>query len=164
MRHFIILTKISLTLAIISWTCKPQRAIKYWDNGNIKSIKKLNHEGKRLDGLSKFYYPNGKLESVMRFKSDTPYGFAKIWYETGELMYKNKIIGYEILIDTIDQQFILQNLCLNYKVCRYYRNGKIELKGYEYCGRKNGEWIFFDNQGKVYKREYFINDSIIYSR
>ena len=59
----------------------------YWENGNLRYEWECK-DGKRVDGISKGWYPNGEKKSESTFKDGKNNGLYTEWYENGQKKYE----------------------------------------------------------------------------
>lgn len=83
---------------------------------------------------------------------------------------------------TLDSNGVLLRIAVQYGDCvvgswsEYYPNGKIKVSGYYkendtgnwnniwkrgYCSRKEGEWIYYDENGNITKKEKYKDDKLV---
>ena len=70
---------------------------RYWSNGN-KRYEWEYKNGKRVDGISRGWYDDGKLKSIRTFKNGKRNGLQIEWYENGKKKFEetwkdNKLTG-----------------------------------------------------------------------
>lgn len=87
------------------------------------------------NGLSKTFYPNGKLSEQLTYKSGKKEGDCLQYFEDGKL----KLKGYYLN----DEKEGL--------ITAYYPNGQPSFSGKYQFGHKEGTWLFYDEKGKVTK-------------
>lgn len=102
----------------------------YYQN-NIKILEDNYNEGKR-DGIAKAYFDNGNVSDVRNFSNDIENGAWKQYYPSGK-------IRLETRIDSGIRNSV-------YYV--YYENGKLQIRGKYKKDHMDGEWIYYDTDGK----------------
>ena len=120
------------------------KRIAYYENGNIYTSAHYNM-GVFVDSFF-LYFNNGQLRSECWFDSSgKAQGIYKIYYETGEI----SLIGRSVdNMDVDTARGFYKNKQLSYLIP--YKNGKIE-----------GALLYFDEDGKIVKKEIYKNDSLI---
>jgi antitoxin component YwqK of YwqJK toxin-antitoxin module len=129
-------------------------------DGKLKAIYSYNDEG-ILDGVTKRYYPSGKLKGEETYKNNAKEGIYKEYYESGKLRretnYKDgKLDGivkeyYEngkVMVEGISKNDALEGI---YK--EYYESGKLRRE----TNYKEGTTISktcYDEQGNIIKCPY----------
>lgn len=109
----------------------------YSNNGYISS--KEGYKAGKKDGFTVVYYFNGKVAREIMFKDGVEEGPTKEFFDDG----KRKMEG------------TYANGRLEGRVSRWHPNGFIYAQGTYVDGRRHGNWIFYDEKGKVAKRKRF---------
>jgi hypothetical protein len=120
------------------------------------------------EGYQEFDFKNGKLvganvfhnlDHTIKTSKDTvidPWDNTKININT----FKNGLLTRQETLrnDTLFhiKEFEVYKLTYNLLVTNFHRNGKIESTGqlHDYT-RKSGEWLFYNNNGVLLKKEYW---------
>ena len=124
-------------LLALSIAANAQEKKTYYDNGQLKSIRKIT-DGKS-NGECKFYFENGQLEQIGIFIDNKQNGEWKYYHENGKL----KIIGK--LIDS------KQNGEWKY----YHENGKLKNIGKLIDNKFTGEWKYYHENGELLATKFY---------
>ena len=125
MKHFIF----GLLLFLFIPALQAQYQIEYWENENKR--REGNIINCEKDGVWIYYYSNGKKQMQGTYQQGKRIGNWKSWYSTSQLWS-----DYYPETGTFTS---------------WYPNGNIESKGYFKDYQKNGEWLFYHNNGRVSK-------------
>ena len=106
---------------------------------SLKILEDNYKEGKR-DGVAKAYYENGKVSDERNFVNDVENGVWRQYYESGK-------IRLETRIDSGVRNSV-------YYV--YYETGKLEIRGKYKKDHMDGEWIYYDTDGKEKERIKYV--------
>ena len=128
---------------------------QYYDDGKLQS-EILTENGKE-NGLAKQYYQNGNLQSEVIFKDGQPEGLIKQYYETGELE-KEQTIKNGKFEGPVKQYYEDGTL----KTDAVYNKGKLNgiYKQYYETGELQFETSFKDGQETGIQKEFYTNGSI----
>lgn len=126
---------ILLFASLVSLSAFAQKEHKtFYDNGKIKEEGQYDKYGKEA-GDWKFFYEDGTLSSISKFKKGKAIGEWK-FYDVNRTLQT---------IITIKKRTTI------YKV--FYPNGKLAKTSILDCRLPNCEWKYFDEQGKLVKTE-----------
>ncbi len=117
--------------------------ITYFENGQKK--KEEQYRDGWQSGIQKTYYKNGMLKSAETWDYNVPDGPASYYDSTSG--QKTKDLTY-----FTDQTNLVQ---LNGYCANYYEPGSIKTEGTFIYGEKNGEWKFYDENGRLTSIKYF---------
>jgi len=160
MKNLISIFIIVISLVTLSCTHKDKT---FYDNGNPKHI--LNYKGDLMEGEQKWYFKNGKLQSIFHYKKGVPDGVA-IEYNIGgtkiseSFFQKGKLNGQKknfsdngslVSIETY-KDGIKEGL---YK--KYHQNGKPMIEGYFKNDQFDSTWKYFDRFGIIIGQGIFKN-------
>lgn len=95
-----------------------------------------------LNGESKAFFPNGKVEHIVNFKNNKKDGSFKKYDENGNL-----IVEANYIADKLTGEFVA-----------YYPNGKIYLKENYKDDKLNGQRISFYDNGQIKSEASYAND------
>jgi hypothetical protein len=109
--------------------------IKLYDseNGGIKHTKKLYNQG-LLDGITKYYYENGKCESKIKYKENKILWIKRYYETTGEIKEEIQYVrnGRPIFTGEKNKEYLRWWVCWNQSRKKtieiLYRNGHIRYK------------------------------------
>jgi antitoxin component YwqK of YwqJK toxin-antitoxin module len=106
-------------------------------DGSLR-IRESYRDGK-LDGITRSYYPGGKVSEEVEWKQGVKEGSWKQYYENGVTRlsgnYKNNLLNgaYEV----------------------YFSNSSIMIRGTYFDNKSNGTWHYYDDAGnEIYSLEY----------
>ncbi len=142
--------------------------VKMWNNGVVK------YKGRFTDnkpvGEFKYFYPSGKLKSVMTFSESGTKAHNISYHENGKKMAEGnfidrKKVGIWQYFSDVDEKLVSEehykNGLLDGKSTTYYINkGKpFEVVAYE-KGIKNGEWVKYFMDGKIMTRTFYVDGKL----
>jgi len=134
---------------------------EYYSNGNIKFVGRIIR--KQFDdfddivipiGLSKRYYYNGQL---MEYELCTNNGIQ----EKVISFYQNGNKELSIIYDTTSRMVVKAYWSVvtwypsKFYIIKYRVSGIIKFEGRKYKHKKVGDWIYYDRQGNIKKRNYY---------
>ncbi len=97
--------------------------------------------GKRADGESKGWWPNGQIKQIQTWKDGVPHGPHTAWYDNGNLFaqryYKNRL---EVGLWTY-----------------WYETGRKMREGNKKDNKREGLWTFWSPTGNKEKEEFYVN-------
>ncbi len=142
--------------------------VKMWSNGIVK-YKGVFKDDKPI-GTFKYYYPSGKLKSVMSFTEEGVKAHNISYHENGKKMAEGDFInqkktGSWKYFSDVDEKLVSEenykNGLLDGKSTTYYiAQGKpfevIEYKN----GIKNGEWVKYFMDGQIMTRTFYVNGKL----
>lgn len=102
-------------------------------------IREENYRDGVLNGLSRFYYPNGEPYELKNYINGVQEGSWEKYNETGVLRLKGNYQAGE----------------KNGKIFLYGDNGKVVTKGLYTNGHQDGDWVYYDPEGKIKKKETY---------
>jgi antitoxin component YwqK of YwqJK toxin-antitoxin module len=112
----------------------------YYDEEALLISKESYKNGKK-DGLCIVYLPDGKLAEEINYKNGLPEGPYKKYFDGVILREKGQNVkGY-----------------LDGKITHYFPNGIEVATGYYLNGKKNGVWVYKNQDGTLKERELHIN-------
>lgn len=131
------------------------KLIRYHENKQIQSeeifVVKVSKKGKTrsyLDGVSKEYYENGKPKSIQTYKMGDKDGLHEFFNDNG---FKYSSINYRF--DKKHGSFV-----------EYYddgKEGKLKNKGSYNMGEADGEFLQYNENGKLYRKALYKNGTMI---
>ena len=158
---------------------------EYYKNGNIKAQSEaingatwyatFNEQGQILDsvnsingklnGLAKYWYPNGQLEAIRYFKDDLRHGNFEFYFDNGQLKQKSRFVNdmrQDTVIDWYENgqlRFIRQyeNDKRTGAITAWFENGNIKATGAFLNDQKHGEYKEYHENGKSYKEGKYKN-------
>ena len=142
--------------------------IKMWSNGIVKY--KGVFKDDKPTGEFKYFYPSGKLKSVMSFSESGSKAHNISYHENGKKMaegdFKNqKKIGNWKYFSDVDEKLVSEenykNGLLNGKSITYYIDKGKPFEIIEYKnGIKNGEWVKYFMDGQIMTRTFYVNGKL----
>ena len=113
-------------------------------------------DGKRADGVSKGWFPNGQIKSIHTFKDEEKEGLQTYWYENGqknwEETYKD---GKSFVSNSWDENGKIMVKDGNGLYTSWYENGQKEKEGSYKDAKLDGLWtIWYKNGQKNYEGTY----------
>ena len=134
--------------------------IQFYDTSGSQSIVNGN-------GIKKTYFPGGKVQSIIEYKSGLKHGNYTLYKPNGQFrkqgFYKNGLMD-----STWEEAFIVNSNTYqkrNYKAglkdgefIEYYPEGKINITGNYIGGLKNGDWTYYYINGKYDMKGSFMED------
>lgn len=124
-------------LMITIQSCKNDE-IKKYKNGILYESYYLNNNN-QFDGVYKKYYKSGKIKTIHHFRNNILVDSSISYNEDSSL----SDIRYYNKKDTF--------------FCRTFKNNILESSGEGYKTRRIGYWKYYDNKGRVIKKQEFIN-------
>lgn len=118
--------------------------VTHYTSGNIKMA--ATYKNNNLDGAAVIYFdePANIKKCEMTFSDDEISGSCIEYYPTGN---RKAVVIYD------------ENK-LNGAVEYFYNSGAIKIKGNYKKGKRNGEWIYYDENAQPYKTEKWNNGII----
>ncbi|RCH55074.1 hypothetical protein DJ568_07720 [Mucilaginibacter hurinus] len=112
-------------------------------SGYRRSNTRFNSKGV-VDGADTLYYPSGKIEQVNHYRDGQLNGLSITYYLNGKRKSEiNKTDGED------DGYFT-----------SFYVNGKPESEGWLVKGQRQGDWILYDEKGRVTNRLSYLNNEL----
>lgn len=146
LKGFSLILLVSLSVILVS--CRfTQRKVEstYADGKPMKVVYVKNTDAGQETVKIEYYYPNGWLESVTRYKNEKKHGKAKSWYSNGKLAFKEYYKNGEL-----------------HGKCLYYReDGSLNFQAEYEEGVSDGKWIIYDENGKPLVKQVFENGKLI---
>jgi antitoxin component YwqK of YwqJK toxin-antitoxin module len=132
--------------------------VEYFDTAKTK----IKIEGKVLnglpDGLWRSYYPSGNIKSAVTYKDGQPEGIAYFYYDDVSNTLQAQMTFVQGKIDGLYKEYYNTGAKKAYilyidgekegKAEFYYKSGDIKIRGKFKNGKRNGKWIYFDENGK----------------
>lgn len=141
------------------------KKVIYFKNGLVSGV--INFLNDEFHGPFVIYYENGAIESYGKYFHNK--GFVFEFSREGKIIdfYQrdkniNQYIGYRAVY--CSNGFLRQETYYNksdYVQKRFYCNGVLNYVGNIVNFKKEGEWIFYDLNGKLEKVELYENDKLI---
>ena len=125
-----------------------------------------------------YYHPNGRVQISQRYRTGVLHGPSATYHANGKVEWTKayrdgKLHGERILRDStgalVDGEYVTWYpmrrgqytvACVNGrphgKVTAHLADGRAAYTGNYSNGLPDGEWIFFDKEGKVWRKEYYI--------
>ncbi|MDP3927778.1 MAG: hypothetical protein Q8R57_02025 [Bacteroidota bacterium] len=117
-----------------------KKVTRYWENGRKKSVVYLSKDGRHANGKSKYYYRNGKIMRSEFLHMDTLKGEIKEWDSLGVLLYTKKVLEIDKIEMQIEEGLSITYLMPYLEVKKLKNGNKLEHKGFERYGKKQGTW------------------------
>jgi antitoxin component YwqK of YwqJK toxin-antitoxin module len=131
----------------------------YYGPYNENPTKETNYANGKLNGITKLFYDNGKIQEESYYKANLKSGPSKWYNKDGKIIASYNYINglfegmqtsyYEN--DSLQSRSDYKNNLLNGDYKEYYRNGKLKESGRYLNGLKEGPWTEYDETGKVTK-------------
>ncbi|MBT3208893.1 MAG: hypothetical protein HN704_01490 [Bacteroidetes bacterium] len=115
-------------------------AILYDDLGNVKGTGMIDDNVKK-QGEWKYFYPDGKIKSKGKFRSNKKNGKWEYYYLNG-----NK-----------EQKGIYKNGKFSGDWIWYFENGKVKREEHYYNGKEEGQFIEYDELDQIISKGEFID-------
>jgi len=142
--------------------------VKFWDNGVVR------YKGRFKDdkpvGEFKYYYPSGKLKTVLIYQKDSLKAHSISYYESGNKLAEGDFkdqqkegewIYYHDDGTSVSLVEHYEHGKLDGKKITYYVNQKVVYEIIEYQdGIKNGEWKRFFPDGKIMTKSFYRNGKL----
>ena len=111
------------------------------DEGLNQRYEWIYKDGKRGDGPSKGWYPNGNMKQVWNWKNGYKDGLQSYWFENGQLFYEG------IFVDGLKED----------KWTWWYEDGTKEMEKSYKNGRLDGLWRWWNETGELMKSGTYVN-------
>ena len=112
------------------------------DEGLNQRYEWIYKDGKRGDGPSKGWYPNGNMKQVWNWKNGYKDGLQTYWYENGQLFYEG------IFVDGLKED----------KWTWWYEDGIKEMEKSFKKGKPNGLWRWWNESGELMKSGTYVEE------
>jgi len=131
-----------ISLVILMYGCDDTKEIiEYYENGNIKSIKKVRICNNKIDTLNVIeYYDNGKIRCTGEYRNNLKNGKWVYYYSNGNIWSKGNFVNGKS-----EGKFYVYN-----------SDGSLFMVSSYKQGVPDGEWLFFENN-KIIKTIIFKN-------
>jgi uncharacterized protein len=127
----------------------------------------LDSEGNR-NGLYKSFFPNGKIQMQGNYKKGEHFGKWIEFNEEGKTVAISEYLNnsdYEITIFYETGEVKIKAKQRNFEndgpVIGYYKSGGIEFKGTWLEGKQDGEWVYYNLEGKVIQTKIYKSGKLI---
>jgi len=142
--------------------------VKMWNNGMV--MYKGTFKNDKPVGEFKYFYPSGKLKSVMTFSEDASKAHNISYHENGKKMAegnfvnKKKVGSWKYYSD-VDEKLVsvenYKNGLLNGKSITYYIDEGKPFEVFVYRnGVKNGEWVKYFIDGQIMTYTFLVNGKL----
>jgi len=133
----------------------------YYPNGNIRS--EITMKRGHYHGRATFHYDDGTILMECTYVNDSLDGLMTRYYETGtrkEMMFYKKNRPDSIYRLWNPQEKLLvecfyRDSLLNGSYREFYNNGQIKSSGQYNHGQMEGQWLFYDQNGYIFKKENY---------
>ena len=142
--------------------------VKMWNNGVVK-YKGVFKNDKPV-GVFNYYYPSGKLKSVMTFSEDGSRAHNISYHENGKKMAEGdfvnqKKVGVWKYFSDVDEKLVTEenykNGVLDGKSTTYYIDEGKPFEVIEYRkGIKNGAWVKYFMDDQIMTRAFYVNGKL----
>ncbi len=165
-----------LAITLIIYSCSRTKETPY-PEGTLKS--KQEYKGKKLDGVSTWFYKNGGKQLEVVYKDDVPHGPSTRWYFSGakELQEsyidgkRNGLARKWDLQGKLIEEISYKNDTLHGPYTLYHESTEIKVEGYYNMGLFDSIWTYYDISGmkvgdgkyvagKGVQRTYFPNGQL----
>lgn len=116
---------------------KKEGVWRFYDKKGVISSKETYKEGEK-HGLYVVYNLDGSVSRETTFVNGVEEGLRKTYDRTGEILTEGFVKDGQM--DGLQKTF---------------KNGIINVEGSYKHAVKDGEWLFYDADGKIYKKEYY---------
>ena len=147
---------------------KQGKWVKMWNNGVVKYNGVFKDD--KPTGVFNYYYPSGKLKSVMTFTEDGSKAHNISYHENGKKMAEGnfvnqKKVGVWKYFSDVDEKLVseenFKNGLLEGKSITYYIDQGKPFEVVEYQkGVKNGEWIKYFMDGQIMTKALYVNGKL----
>ena len=132
---------------------------RFSENGAL--LEEAHYTNDSLDGERKYFYPNGKVESVERYAKGVYHGKYQKYYDTGALQLEQEFVngaleGLSIAYypnGAVKEKVTLRNNEENGPFTEYYENGALKAEGRYIPGEdlplEQGELKEYDETGQL---------------
>ncbi len=110
---------------------------RFYDRKGVISSKEAYKHGEK-HGQYIVYNLNGSISRETEFVNGVETGFRKTYNREGKVLSEGAILDGQM--DGVQKT---------------YRHGVINVQGAYKHAVKDGEWLYYDEDGKVYKKEYY---------
>lgn len=141
------------------------------DYNSTQKVEEGKYKDDKKTGVWIMYFPNGNKRSEITWQNNSKNGYAKIYYETGEVMEEGDWKGsywsgayvMKYPNGNIQHKFNF-NAGGKTEGPQEYHNeeGVLTMKGEKKNGKETGTWAYYDDKGKLVK-EVTYNDGNIES-
>jgi uncharacterized protein len=168
-----------ITLLIISlffYSCNRTKKTHY-PEGTLKS--KQEYKGKQLNGVSTWFYKNGRKQLEVVYKDDLPHGPTTRWYFSGSKELQENYIGGKRnglvrkwdLQGKLIEEISYKNDTLHGPYTLYHESTEIRVDGHYYMGMQDSTWTYYEisgmkvgdgsyKKGTGFQRSYFSNGRV----
>lgn len=106
-------------------------------------------------------WPNGDIKSESIIENNKVIS-QKGWDQNGILKYEfTNIIEDTIMTYDSLEGYYIEFINVSRYEKRFYNNGNIKLEGEITDSKPNGEWIYFNENGELMKKEFYKNGKLI---
>ncbi len=122
----------------------------YWSKNGGVSLKDegfgqryewIYKDGKRGDGPSKGWYPNGQIKQIWNWTNGYKDGLFRFWYENGQIFYTGMFVNGK----------------KDGKWTWWYEDGTKEMEKIYKKGRPDGVWRWWNESGELMKSGEYVN-------
>ena len=153
------------TILLLITSCKEHKKEKY-ANGNIKSD--IPFEDSKRNGIAKYYYESGKLNTVLEYRQDTIVGETKEYYENGNIYREidTKTSLAKIYLEDgkyywkghyDNNKQIMNGIWEHWNADENYKEGDRTFVNNE----KSGPYTSFRKDGTIESKGFYNKDSLI---
>ena len=111
------------------------------DEGLGQRYEWIYKDGRRGDGPSKGWYPNGNMKQEWNWKNGYKHGSQRCWHENGQLFYEG------VFIDGRKEG----------KWTWWYEDGTKEMEKIHKKGQPDGLWRWWNESGELMKSGEYVN-------
>ena len=155
-------TVLLIVLCIMTFYTYAQEKKTYWNNGNLKSKTNHDKDGKRT-GEWNLYYETGELKEYGSYEDGKKIGRWNEYYYNGErkkrTYYRNGLITEKSTYYENGRMMITGDFDNNEKKHgiweQNYDNWQQKIKGEYHHGKKDGQWKYYTDSGKLHKVENY---------
>jgi antitoxin component YwqK of YwqJK toxin-antitoxin module len=116
----------------------------YREEDGVLLLEEHYKAGKR-EGISRAYYENGTVSELVTWVGGERTGTWEQYYSDGKLRLRSAYLSDE------------KNGVFN----TFYNNGLPMMTGAYAAGRMDGHWIYYDEKGKITKKESYSNGTLL---
>lgn len=141
-----------LVISLILFSCSRTKETHY-PEGTIKS--KQEYKGKKLNGVSTWFYKNGRKQLEVVYKDDVPHGPSNRWYFSGAKELQENYIGGKRngltrqwdLQGKLIEEISYKNDTLHGSYTLYHESLEIKVEGHYNMGMFDSTWTYYDISG-----------------
>lgn len=116
--------------------------LQYWQSGTIEKM--LFYQNRELNGEQKEYYETGKPRVRYHMKDGIKLGLEESYFGSGQLHTR-------VTFGTYGMEGLYE---------RFYINGQKEEVAYMVAGKRDGERLYWSNEGWLFSKEFYLKGKL----